>query len=110
MVKKETRCVYLALYLLHKCKILVIPHINTKFCVMRFPVTYNYKNKALQDVLPQFLDAKIPTIEAYRGYSKTVTRICQTARSHILKNHKLKTQQGAIKPALPHIPSGRVQG
>jgi len=28
------------------------PHINTKFCVMHFPVTYNYKNKALQDVLP----------------------------------------------------------
>jgi len=26
-------------------------------------VIYNYKNKALQDVLPQFLDAKIPTIE-----------------------------------------------
>jgi hypothetical protein len=30
---------------------------------MHFPVIYNYKNKALQDVLPQFLDAEIPTID-----------------------------------------------
>jgi hypothetical protein len=62
-------------------------------------------------VLPQFLDAKIPTIEADRGSSKTVTHICQTARSHILKGHNLKTQQqGATTPALPHIPSKRVHG
>lgn len=79
---------------------------------MRFPVIYNYKNKALQDALLQFLNAKIPTIETNnRGSSKMVIRICQTARSHILKDHNLKTQQqGATTPALPHIPSKREQG
>lgn len=61
---------------------------------------YNYKNKALQNELPQ----------TDHGSSKTVTCICQTAGSHILKDHKLKTQQGSTTPALPQIPSKRVQG
>jgi hypothetical protein len=64
----------------------------------------------LQDVLPQFLDAKMCTIETDGGSTKTVARICQTARSNILKDHNLNTQQGATTPALSHIPSRRVQG
>jgi hypothetical protein len=110
MVKKETRCVYLAPHLLHKCKILVIPHINTKCCVLRFPVICNYKNMPLQDVLPQFLDAKICTTETDGGSTKTVARICQTARSNILIDHNLNTQQGATTHALSHIPSRWVKG